>query len=642
LEFDNLFVICYLYFGILRLLSPIEEIKNRLDIVEVVSGYIKLQKAGRNFRANCPFHHEKTPSLMISPERQIWHCFGCGKGGDIFGFVKEIEGLEFTETLRLLAQRAGVVLKKQDPKIKDAKERLAQICELSVKFFSKQLEEGRTGEKIKKYLLDRGINQESINNWQLGFAPNDWHALSLFLKNKGYSDDEIINSGLVVQKITNDYRQPTTAKNSDAVVYHPLAANNYYDRFRNRIVFPIFDINGQPVGFAGRVAPGQNEDTAKYVNTPQTNIYDKGRILYGLDKAKVEIRAKNYCVVVEGNTDVIMSHQAGISNTVASSGTALTLDHLKIIKRFTDNLFLAFDLDAAGDTATKRAIDLAINQGFNIKIIYPKKTLPNEKVDPADIIKKDPKDWTDAIENAQGVVEFYFASAFGAYDAEKVSGKKEIAKKILPLLKIIPDKIEQAYWLQELAVKLNVPEKSLVEAIKEIKSVGLSARHSEDSKVSQAKIVKPRRLALEEELLAMILSSENIKSKLLDLEAAIKYAGLETLFLNSDLMKMMLNLKEFAAAIKDDGAVDSLEWQNQLSDELRDIANQIVFQWEVMHPDGRDLDKKIAVCLNEMKKETAKKEMAVLQKMIKSAEEKNDKKNLEELVKKFKKAAKGL
>jgi DNA primase len=639
LEFDNLFVICYLYFGILRLLSPIEEIKNRLDIVEVVSGYIKLQKAGRNFRANCPFHHEKTPSLMISPERQIWHCFGCGKGGDIFGFVKEIEGLEFVETLRLLAQRAGVILKKQDPKIKDEKERLTQICALSAKFFSKQLEEGKTGGKIKKYLLERGINQDSINNWQLGFAPDDWHALSKFLKDRGYNDEEIIKSGLVVEKMANDYRLPSAAKNTNAVVRSPLA-NNYYDRFRDRIIFPIFDINEQPVGFAGRVAPGQKEDTAKYVNTPQTPIYDKGRILYGLDKAKIEIRAKNYCVVVEGNTDVIMSHQAGASNTVASSGTALTLDHLKIIKRYTDNLFLAFDLDAAGDLATKRAIDLAVSQGFNIKIIYPKKNLPNEKLDPADIIKKNPKDWINAIENAQGVVEFYFASVFGAHDAGKVSGKKEIAKKILPLLKIIPDKIEQAYWMQELAEKLSVPEKSLIEAIKEIKPVGLSAQRGNNPGKDRAKAAKPRRLALEEELLAMILSSEDIKSRLLDLEAAIKYAGLETLFLNSDLMKMMLNLKEFAAAIKDDGLIDALAWQSQLPAELKDIANQIVFQWEVMHPDGRDLDKKITACLNEMKKETAKKEMAALQKMIKSAEEKNDKKDLEERVKEYIKTAK--
>jgi len=623
------------------LLSPVEEIKNRLDIVEVISGYIKLQKAGRNFRANCPFHQEKTPSLMISPERQIWHCFGCGKGGDIFGFVKEIEGLEFVETLRLLAQRAGVVLKKQDPKIKNEKERLTQICDLSAKFFSKQLEEGKAGEKIKKYLLERGINQESIASWRLGFAPDDWHALSKFLKDRGYNDEEIIKSGLVVDREQkSEIRNLENEKNTKYKIRD--TRYSYYDRFRNRIVFPIFDINGQPVGFAGRVAPGQSEDTAKYVNTPQTQVYDKGRVLYGLDKAKVEIRAKNYCVVVEGNTDVIMSHQAGVLNTVASSGTALTLDHLKIIKRFTDNLFLAFDLDAAGDTATKRAIDLAVSQGFNLKIIYPEKSAPSEKLDPADIIKKNPKDWIDAIENAQGIVEFYFASAFGSCDAGKVSGKKEIARKILPLLKIIPDKIEQAYWLQELGRKLNVPEKSLIEAIKEIKHAGLPPQRGNDSGSNRAKIAKPRRLALEEELLAIILSSEDIKSRLLDLEAAIKYAGLETLFLNSDLMKLMLNLKEFVMAEKNENPAGAVEWQNQLPAEPQDMVNQIVFQWEVMHPDNRDLDKKLAICLHEMKKETAKKEMAALQKMIKSAEEKNDKKDLEELVKKFKKAAKGL
>lgn len=309
--------------------SIVDQIKDRVDIIDLISGYLKLQKSGINYKARCPFHNEKTASFFVSPERQIWHCFGCSAGGDIFGFVKQIEGIEFADALRMLAARAGVELHRQSPEYQQyqtAKTKLYEICALATRFFEKQLRESVAGKKALDYLRDRGLTDESIKNFRLGYAPESWNALGEFLE-RNYDSKDVFDAGLAVKK-----------ENS-----------GYYDRFRSRIMFPIFDLNGQVVGFSGRIfgEPAKDAEAAKYVNTPQTAIYDKSRVLYGLDKAKLDIRRKNKCLVVEGNIDVIMSYQAGAANVVASSGTALTDGHLKIIKRYTDNLDLCFDADSA-------------------------------------------------------------------------------------------------------------------------------------------------------------------------------------------------------------------------------------------------------------------------------------------------------
>lgn len=598
------------------MLSPVDEIKNKLDIVDVISGYIKLTKAGRNFRANCPFHSEKTPSFMVSSERQIWHCFGCGKGGDIFGFVKEIEGLEFPDTLRLLAQRAGVTLKKQDPKLKSEKQRLFEICELSAKFFSKQLSASSIGAKMTEYLQSRGINHESIGQWRLGFAPDDWHALSNFLKSRGYTDKEIIASGVVVEK--------------EAGAGSREQGQKYYDRFRNRIVFPIFDINRQAVGFAGRVAPGEKEDTAKYINTPQTLIYDKGHLLYGLNFAKADIRKQDFIVLVEGNTDVIMSHQHGFKNTVASSGTALTIDHLKIIKRYTNNLILAFDMDMAGDMATKRAIDLTLEAGFNIKIISVagKK---KEKVDPADILKSDSKKWGKTIDSATGIIEFYFNNALAKFDPNAVDGKKEIARILLPVLKRIPDKIEQNHWIQELAAKLKTRERVIIDAIKSIPE----AKNFKTRKgVVPATVnkLKNRLSNLEEEIIGLMLLSP-------DLEITNEIKKADTEFINPQLNTIF---SSFAGYFKKCAAKTEerfKKWRASLPEELNLLIEQILFKLEIQHSDIDNFNNHLHNCLKEFKKEKIWYQMSALRLEIKECEKNNDKKSLNSLLEKFKQLA---
>ena len=429
--------------------KPSEEIKQRLDIVEVIQEYIPLKQAGANFRALCPFHSEKTPSFFVSREKQIWHCFGCDEGGDVFSFVMKMEGIEFVDALKLLAKKAGVILKKQDPVMQNKRTRLLEILDLAAKFYHQSLLVSHSGKIARDYLKKRKIENTICDEFKLGFAPNSWDALSRFLKKKGYKDDEIIESGLVVKK--EIYAQKGLS---------------YYDRFRNRLMFPICDVYGNVIGFGGRILENPKvqkeklELSAKYINTPQTLVYDKSRVLYGLDKAKTEIRKKKKVIIVEGYTDVISSYQAGIKNVVATSGTALTQNQIELIKRYSENIVLAFDMDLAGDAAAKRGIDLALAAGLSVRIAL----LP-DALDPDECIRKNLKLWISALEHAQTIMDYYFKSAFSGVDLTRIEDKKKVVACLLPVIRKIPDKIEQAHYLQKLAQKLAIDEKILAEAL---------------------------------------------------------------------------------------------------------------------------------------------------------------------------------
>ncbi|OGI25546.1 MAG: DNA primase [Candidatus Moranbacteria bacterium RBG_13_45_13] len=442
--------------------SEVEEIKGRLGVVELIGEYLRLAKAGSNWKALCPFHNEKTPSFMVSEERGSWHCFGCGKGGDIFSFVMEMEGIEFREALEQLAQKAGVELKRFSrgdrgyQEEKDDKGKLFSILELATKWYEKNLWEGKGKEKILKYLRERGLQDASIKKFRLGYAPDGWRNMLEFLIKKKYKIEEIAKTGLLVEK------------NSDPPLNSPpyqggedMARINYYDRFRDRIMFPIQDILGRAVGFSARVAPGGDEKNAKYINTPQTSVYDKSKVLYGLNFAKIEIKKKNEAILVEGNTDVIASHQAGFENTIAVSGTALTEEQTKILKRYGENLKMGFDMDAAGQAAARRSIRVCLENDLNVKII-----LPSAGKDAAESLKENPEIWKAAVEGAEGVIEYYFREIFSRYDAGKPTDKKKIAAELLNVIKDISNPVEQAHWVKELAVKIGTEEKVLLDVLK--------------------------------------------------------------------------------------------------------------------------------------------------------------------------------
>ncbi len=435
----------------------VSKIKDRLDVVEVIGSYMKLQKAGINFKGRCPFHNEKTPSFFVTPERQIWHCFGCAKGGDMFEFVKEIEGVEFPEAMKILAARAGVELeafRPADPYVKDAKTRLFEICELSTKFFEKQFQ-SPTGKHALKYMLDRGLTAETIREFRLGFAPNDWESLSTYLKKCGYEESELVDSGMAIRRPAEKQRE------------------GIYDRFRSRIMFPISDISGQVVGFTGRVfeVPGAQLDQsgqgmAKYVNSPQTLIYDKSRVLYGLSKAKLDIKKADQCVLVEGNMDALMSYQAGVRNVVASSGTALTPHHLRLLQRYTKNLGFCFDTDQAGAMATKRGIGLALAQQFNIRVV---EINDRECKDPADFVKKYGAIWTDVVASAKPVIDYYFDKARASYNPTSAESKKSVLAAVAPFVKRLVSSVERSHWIAQLAALLRVPESAVTADIQTVK-----------------------------------------------------------------------------------------------------------------------------------------------------------------------------
>jgi DNA primase len=492
--------------------SPIEEIKSRIDIVELVSQYIKLRKTGANFGALCPFHAEKTGSFFVSPTRQTWRCFGCGKGGDIFTFIQEIESVEFGDALRILAAKAGVELEKQTramAELKTERERLYDVCELATKFFEKQLQASAAGKEVQKYLLGRGLSQDSISAWRIGYSPDSWQGLHDFLAAEGYNDSEIVGAGLA------------GASSSGRV----------YDRFRGRIMFPIFDFNSQVVGFGGRLFENKPKDDnaglvasspavvemkePKYLNTNNTLLYDKSRILYGLDRAKAAIRRQNSCVLVEGYTDVIMSAQAGVQNVAASSGTALTPLQLKMLKRFTENLILGYDMDFAGDTANRRGIDLALVQGFNVSVARP----PFEDKDPADVVALDPQEWRKAVEKTQTIMEFYFDRAFAANDKMTPQGRKKIVDFILPVIKVIPNAVEQAFWLQKIADRLEVRDIHYEEYLREeLKKVKLNEYISSIEREAAAKPVRPRQQRLEERIIVLAVKFPKLAASI-DTEA---------------------------------------------------------------------------------------------------------------------------
>ncbi len=438
----------------------VKKIKDRLDIVEVISPYVKLQKAGINYKGRCPFHNEKTPSFFVTPERQIWHCFGCAKGGDMFEFIKEIEGVEFPEALKMLAAKAGIELPAYRPSAaeygaKDTKTKLYEICEWATKFFEKQFQ-STTGKKALEYLTERGLTSTTIKEFRLGFAPNDWEALSNFLKLRGYSDTEIVDAGLAIR------RDETKGR-----------GKGIYDRFRSRIVFPICDISGQTVGFTGRVfeAPKMGQDhagdnsidsdqvtVAKYINTPGTLIYDKSRILYGLSKAKLEIKRADRCILVEGNMDALMSYQAGVQNVVATSGTALTPHHLRLLQRYTKNLGFCFDSDQAGAAATRRGIGLALAGQFNIRVL---ELTDRECKDPADYVQKHGAGWIDAVSAAKPVIDYYFDRARKAYNPTSAESKKTIITAVAPFIKRLTSEAEYAHWIGQLALLLEMPPQSV-------------------------------------------------------------------------------------------------------------------------------------------------------------------------------------
>lgn len=609
--------------------SQIEEIKNKLNVVDVVGGYVKLTKTGANFRGLCPFHSERKPSFFVSPGRQMWHCFGCGEGSSIFDFVMKIEGIEFGDALRILANKAGVQLKRENVQLRTQRERLYEICDLACKFFEKQLEASAVGKEAQDYLLKRGITKESIATWRLGYSPDTWGGLSDFLIGKGYQREEIVKAGLAIVPVAEQPR----IHDGEAIGKKETAIRQSYDRFRGRIIFPVFDVNARVVGFGGRVFKQANEkEIAKYINTPETLLYNKSAIMYGLHNAKLAIRKQNQCVITEGYTDVIMCHQAGFQNTVASSGTALTHQHLQILKRYSENLILAFDMDVAGDSATKRGINLAQEQGFNIKIIesYGQS---GKKSDPADIILKDPKQWEASVAGAKSIMDYYTDSAFAHFDKNTPEGKKEIGRVVLPAIKRLANKIEQSHWVQKLSQKLDIKEEAILEELAKIK--GEVQLHQVDIAKSSLEIdknlgIEARKKLIEEKVISLILKNPEY-IKLIEPEQYVLFSERIKQFLE-EIKKIIQNQKPAEEGeLKNDFKI--IFSDQDLNVELQNFLAALALRGEIDYlEDGQE---EMLLCILQLKNIELKNKLNTISAHIKKAEQDKDPKKVNRLIDEF-------
>ncbi len=619
------------------MLSPVEEIKNKLDIVEVIGQYLKLEKTGANYRALCPFHKEKTPSFFVSPSRQIWHCFGCNAGGDIFTFVMRIENIEFKETLEMLAKKAGVRLRHESPQARSHKQRLIDINKQAVVFFENNLWQNK---EVIDYLHQRGLKDETIKEFHLGWALDDWRGLSSFLIKKGFQPEEIVASGLAISK-----KNPTNINQNTG---HKIQSADIYDRFRSRIMFPIDNSVQQTVGFTGRIFQGKNplktindiEAIGRYVNSPQTLIFDKGMILYGLSKSKPHLYSQEETLLVEGQMDFLAVWQSGIKNVVAGSGTALTPNQLKILKRYNNTLILGFDMDEAGDLAAERTIELALDKEFNIKILRL-----IEGKDLADFIDTKEKDKTEKgitikelIKKAKPIMDFYFERAQKLGDKDNIQGKKTIASYFLPKIQKLNNVIEKSFWLNKLSRFLNIPEQALREELEKLSKNKATINRGvidENESLYEFPITESllRIEIIAERIISFLIKSPQLKKNALDYEEYFPH-----------------NFKEIFKVIKNISSAEEIDRHNliklNLGEEIKEKINQLGlradYETELLERFNVSLKDELEKELKELKKESIKQQMSEIESEIRNAEKDNDKKLLEGLMKKFNQLSKQL
>jgi len=420
-------------------MDQVQEVKSKADIVSVIGSRVELKRAGKNFRGLCPFHSEKTPSFFVSPEMQTFKCFGCGKGGDVLTFIQEYEGMDFREALEHLADRVGVKLESYRPSGEEqTKKQSLEILSLASEFYHYLLTKHQSGASARDYLKGRGVDPAMLSEFNLGWSPDSWDSLYKFLvTKKKYQPQAVEAVGLLV---TGQSRGRGTS---------------YYDRFRARVMFPLTDFSGKIVGFSGRLLDASAKE-AKYVNTPETALYHKRQLLFGIGEAKATIRKKNQAIVVEGEFDVISSHAVGVTNVVGVKGSALTEDQVRLLLRLTRNLVLCLDADEAGIEATKRGVEVADQLGMDIEVI----SVTGGK-DPDELARAHPQDWKKLVAHPISVYQFQINAAFNKYDSTTIKGKKRIAEDLTLMLTKINNKVEQAYYLKDIARRLSVGEDAL-------------------------------------------------------------------------------------------------------------------------------------------------------------------------------------
>ncbi len=571
--------------------NQVEEVKSKTDIVSIIGERIELKKAGRNYKALCPFHGEKTPSFMVSPELQIFKCFGCDAKGDVFGFLEQFEGMEFPEALKYLAERAGVKLVRTQFGATSEKEKLTEVHKEAMRFYSYLLLSHPLGKKALEYLeKDRGLKKSIIEEFQLGYSPDNPLLIQKFLVGKKkFAPQDLEKSGIAV-----------------------LRGSSIYDRFGGRVIFPLFDHRGNPIGFAGRVLPWDTRETGKYINSPETPIYHKSSVLYGLNITRGNIKKKKVAIIVEGELDLISSYQAGIKNIVAIKGSALTEEQVRLLSRFAPKFILALDSDFAGDAAARRGITVAENSGVTVKIAKISKFK-----DPDEAARGDIESYKKDLINAEGVWDYLIDSVFDRFDAKSGEGSARISRELTPIIAAIEDKIVQSHYINLIAKKLGVDVNAVSEQVAKVET---PEKKSEAKEISQPQI-KDRHTLLEERLLGLafqldplILVSKGTRSLISTPLAKRIIEGLDA------WPKKRFEIAEFAKS---------------LPKELVDGFSAIVLrgEWESTHPD--EIKKELDLVVKELKILTAKQKLKELTLRIAELEEAGELEELHKAQNKF-------
>ena len=542
--------------------SSVEQIKERLNIEEVVGSYIKLERAGNSLKAKCPFHNEKTPSFFVSPERGSYYCFGCGAKGDIFTFVEEFEGIDFLGALKILADKAGIQLEKFQSKTTDKKEKLYQLLEATTLFLQRNL----SSEEIPlDYLKKRGLHEETIKSWRIGYVRDEWRSISDYLRTKGFTDDEMERAGIT----------KTEGKST-------------YDRFRGRIMFPLFDSAGRVIAFSGRILHDDGQ-SAKYLNSPQTELFDKSKVLYGFDRAKQSIRKFDFSILVEGQMDLLMAHQAGFTNTVASSGTALTEQHLALLKMNSKKIIMSFDSDNAGAKAAERGWALALSNGMDVKIAEIPKGY-----DPADLILKDKEKFKDVIKNSIFLIDFLL----NRVESEITDKKKlweAIKTKVLPYVYLLDGNTERSRYVKKISETIGIKEDFIWDDLKKVKL----------DEEFQIKSGQEENKTIEKEISSDVLKKGSVERSLASIMAKEESEKNDIEYLK-DKIKNIIGTEKF----------------KDFEKEYKDKANELAFEAEGYYgpADEKRLQEETEYLLLNLREEYFKKELEKLLTDLKKAE----------------------
>jgi DNA primase len=574
-------------------MDAVEDIKSRLSVEDVVGEYVELKRAGRNFKGLSPFNAERTPSFMVSPEKQIWHDFSSGKGGNMFGFVMEMEGVDFKEAMEILARKAGVDLslyQKGDGQARQRKDKAKEILELATKYYQQSLLKNK--DALDYVTKKRHFNRQTVNDFRLGYAPNNGKALVDFLKLRKFDEPAMKAAGLTANRY-----------------------NGLGDMFRGRIMIPLMDSQGTSIGFTARLLD-DDPDAPKYINTPQTVIYDKSRHVFGLHLAKEPIRKTGFAVIVEGNLDVIASHQAGFANVVATAGTAMTVYHLKSIQRFTSDIRLSFDQDRAGIAAAERAISIAQGIGIQLSIITVK-----DSKDPDELIQKDPSKWDEAIHNPQYAMDWLLERYKGIYDITTAHGKRSFTDVLLQIIARLEDSVEQDHYLIKLAKMSEVSEAAMRSKLKTIK--GDTSSHSRRLRTRTVEYAPADPYMYQDQLLSLLVAYPSSRR-----------------LLETDTTRLVFSTPERQRVYEFVEANPLLSFNESIPDDLKDVEDYVkilLFKAEELYNsfDTNERLRELRDLTHKLTLKYQKEQKQELTKVIRDAEKKGDEKLVAKLLDQF-------